>query len=284
MSKIVSTRKALHSSEYHERKKKENRFRSGLIAFILIVILVVPILLLRWEKFRVNDVTISGNVVVKEEEVRRVVEGMLSEKYLWLAPKDNDLLIPRRALKEKLFAEVPRIQSVDINLLDTKTLGINIVERTPSALYCIEQETEDLQDCYFLDESGFIFAKSPDFSGDVYFIYRGGEAGDNPIGKNYLPQETFEQLNKFNSDVSKLGISFKSFEFRPESTESKAQFRLYNTEDVPVFWYADESLEKIYSSLATLISSEILGAKSSPLNNILYLDLTIPNKPYWKSK
>jgi len=285
MVKIVSSGKALHSSEYHEKKRKEKHFRSGLYFLLLIIFVAIPVLLLRWDKFRVNNIEVVGTSVVSVNEVKNLTQSVLDEKYLWVVPKDNDLLIPRQAIKDKLLQDLPRLKSVDINLEDTKTLGIQVEERKPLALYCVETgDFREANNCFFLDEEGFIFAPAPAFSGEVYFIYSCGENTESPVGHSFLNKGDFVDLVDFIKSLNVLDIYAKSFELVPGTTDNKAQYRLYLPDSTPIFWYADEDLSLIRSNIETLIAKEVLGDIETPLDNIEYLDLTLPNKPYWKTK
>jgi len=285
MAKIVSSKRGLHSSEYYERRKKESRFRWGMYFFFALIIIAIPVFLLRLERFRVDEVIVSGESVVSPEKVDELTHQVLAGMYFWVIPKNNVLLIPRRQIKSLVLQEMPRVKSLDLNLIDTKTISIQIQERIPYALYCSDLDyVSHSEGCYLLDKKGFIFAKSPSLSGDIYFVYVGGNTDSNPIGGQFLPPDSFEEITSFLDEVKSLGLSFKSLELIPSSSDNQAQFKLYNSEGVPVYWYAYESLETIYISLATIISSGILIPQLKPLDNVMYLDLTIPNKPYWKNK
>lgn len=285
MPKIVSSGKALHSSEFHEKKRKEKRVRWGLYLFLFVVIVAVPIFLLRWERFRIGQIDVTGTTVVAVADVEKIIQSVLDGHYLGVIPKDNDLLIPRREIKKALIKGLPRIKSVDLNLIDTKHLGVFIEERKPNALYCREiNNLLETTSCYFLDEDGFVFALAPAFSGEVYFIYTGGAGLEFPVGKNFMERESFINLGGLIKSLSNLGVRVKLFQLVPETSESKRQYRLYLPDSAIVFWYADEDLGLIRANIEILIATGVLKNKVYPLDNIEYLDLTIPNKPYWKIK
>lgn len=285
MAKIVSSGKALHSSEFHEKKRKEKRVRWGLYVFLTVLIIAVPVFLLRWERFRINQIEVTGTSVVSVVDVERVILSVLNEHYLGVVPKNNDILIPRRAIRKALLQELPRIRSVDFDILDTKHLGIHVEERTPFALYCREvQSFLEARGCFFLDEEGFIFAPAPAFSGEVYFIYTGGGNLGFPVGESFMSPERFVEVIDFLKSLVTIGVEVKAFELVPGTSINKSQYRLRLSDATPVFWYADEDLGLIRADIEILISTGVLNNKVLPLDNIEYLDLTIPNKPYWKIK
>ena len=64
MAKIVSSGKALHSSEFHEHKKKAKRLKRALMALVVLILIVAPFILLRLERFKVREIRVLGTVVL----------------------------------------------------------------------------------------------------------------------------------------------------------------------------------------------------------------------------
>ena len=282
MPKIVSSGRALHSSEFHERKKKVRRLHRALLSLGILIIILLPFFLLRLERFKVKEIKVLGTEVLSAEEIVGTVQEIIGANYLWLVPKSNALILPRDQIAKVLVEKFPRIKSLDENLTDSKTLEIKIEERQPYALYCKQTENFlEAADCFFLDDEGFIFAPAPSFSGEVFFIYSGLGFND-PLGKHFLEQEQFKSLSLFLKRIERFGIFPIAFGASLETEEQKGRDTLYLPDSGIIFWNAKDSLETIESSFNSFFSSDIVKEKEKFLNKILYMDLTVPNKVFYK--
>ncbi|MFH1473173.1 MAG: hypothetical protein ABIF06_02065 [bacterium] len=283
--KIVSSGKALHSSEYHTKKQKEKHLSQILIILGILVVVIIPILILRMERFQIEEIKVVGNLILRSEEVSIITNKVLGENYLWLIPKSNTLIYPRRALTRTLLTELPRIQTLKFKLLSFHVLEITVEERVPVALYCGDlNKLEETSDCYFLDSNGYIFSRAPSFSGEVYFIYSDGQDAENSKGREFLPPEKFIPLSNFINILETLNIHSTALEVTPQTLEKKSRYLLHLANFAVIYWYPEENLDLIESSIRTLITSDILQGGDNFLDNIVYLDLTLPNKPYWLPK
>ena len=285
MVRIVSHGKSLHSSEFHEKKRKVIRRRRILGVVIVIVFVILPILVLRMERLRVTEVEVTGTSILTPEEVVRVVEELISRSYLWVIPKDSLILLPRKEIRNKLLTELPRIKSLELNLIDVKTLNVSISERQPSALYCDQVEgIIQSSDCYFLDEDGFIYASAPSYSGDVYFIYTRSHSVDEPLGQSLLPKEVFVVLVEFVNELENLGVSPKVLEITNQNESQSGKYTLHLVNAGRIFWDSEDSLDLVRSNLESFLISDIVSSNPDFLKQVEYIDLTIPNKVYWVSK
>ena len=150
--KIVSTGSTLSSSEFHEKKKKARRRRLYIYIAGILALLALLTALSRQERFLISEVEVDGAKAVSQDEVVSIVQSRLGGYYLWLLPRSNFLIYPRRDIKKSLFREFPRFASIDLALEGTRLLSIVVVEREPFALYCASALLpENAFQCYFLD-------------------------------------------------------------------------------------------------------------------------------------
>ena len=285
MAKIVSSGKALHSTEYHEKKKKVMLRRWIFSGVIILIIIAIPILILRISGLRVDTVEVAGANVLDSKRLVEVVESRLGENYLWVIPKNSFFLLPRRGIKKTLQQEFPRIKSIGLNLLDTETLVVNIEERTPLALYCKEVvDSTNVSDCYFMDEEGFVFSEAPYFSGDVYLVFSIRMGSEDLLGQNFLTPLEFENLLRFIESVREYGVHTRILEFVPETPSGQGKYVLHFSNGGQIFWYSNDDLTLVESGLKSLLLSDAVGEKEDFLKQVEYIDLTIPNKVYWRLK
>ncbi len=122
-------------------------------------------------KWRVTEIQISGAQVVSRDEVRSFVEEKLAGNYYFVYSRGNSYLFSRHDIEAGLIEKFVRLASATVNIVDSNTIEVVLTERKPLALWCGEvysRETYDLNDCWFIDKTGFIFDRAPIFSEGVY--------------------------------------------------------------------------------------------------------------------
>ncbi|MDO8424293.1 MAG: hypothetical protein Q7S54_01635, partial [bacterium] len=205
--KIVSTGSTLSSPEFLEKRNKARRRRTTFWIAGILALLVIAVIISRREEFLISEVSVSGAIVVKEEDIALAVEAIISGHYLFLVPKGNALIYPGGQIEKKLLQAFPRLSAVAASLEGMRLLRIDAAEREPFALYCSSAlSPEDASECYFLDDNGFIFDEAPSFSGSVYFIYAKVPPLPEPVGREFLPTEEFKPLSQFIGSLEDLGI------------------------------------------------------------------------------
>ena len=269
--KIVSSGRVLNSREFYEKKQKRRRLRLILALVGLVLLLSSLIYFSRHQWFLINEVAVLGEDVIDKAEIEKIARDMLSDYSLWIFPRANSLIYPKKDIESALFEKFPRFQSVDLDLKGLKTLNITVEERVPFALYCPR-----VSKCYFLDKEGLIFALAPSFTGTVYFLYTTEDKIENPIGERFMSVEEFKTLPKFIETLTTLGIHSKALEV------GKSEYRLSLQTDGEVIWPRDSDLAVIYSNLEAFLSSKPIKGQSNFLNKILYLDLRTDNKVFYR--
>lgn len=271
--KIVSSGRVLNSREFYEKKKKKRRIQLILLSIGFLAVFASLIYLSRREQFLVVEVAILGENVVDKEEIVQATRRLLAGYYLWVIPRANSFIYPRRTIERSLLEEFPRLKSLDLNLDEQHKLLITVEERKPFALYCA-----NISDCFFLDEEGFIFALAPSFSSGVYFIYVTEDPVLNPIGKRFMTIEEFESLSRFKETLTMLSIEFSALEV------GDSEYRLSIFDSGQIIWRRDSDLVLIESNLEAFLSDNSIRVQENFLERILYLDLRTENKVFYKFK
>lgn len=269
--KIVSSGRVLNSREFYEKKKRRRRIQLILLSVGFLSILSSLVYLSRQERFLIVEIAVSGENVIDREEIARAARHLLDDYYLWVIPRANAFIYPRRAVKRSLIAEFPRLKSLDLNLDGQHKLFITVEERKPFALYCA-----NISDCFFLDEEGFIFANAPSFSSGVYFVYVTEDPVLNPIGKRFITIEEFKSLSRFKEALAVLSIEPSALEV------GDSEYRLSIFDSGQIIWRRESNLALIESNLEAFLSDNSIRAQENFLERILYLDLRTENKVFYK--
>lgn len=238
----------------------------GAVFFVLVIGLA---LFLRQESMLISQFTFSGLEVVKEVELRSLVETELRGTYLFLVPRASTFFYPSGRIKKVLLQIEKRIQDVEITRDELTRLHITVHERKPEGLWCYQEG----ESCFFLDDGGYIFASSPIYTGNVYFRYFGNVDGD-PIGHYFLPTEEFKTLSFFIVATKNLGLSPTSLTLLDD------EFSLTLKEGGRVIFVRGESLDRILDALSTALMSPTF--KEKDLATLEYIDLRFPNKVIYK--
>lgn len=276
--KIVSRGGTLSTEVYLKKKKRAQRKRLLIIVSIILAILVVLVLIARLEKFRIQDISVSGATVIGGDMVENFSDEVLSGYYLWVVPKDNVLLYSSSRLEKSLMKKFPRFRSVETTLGGVNTLHISVIEREPHALYCGESIIPEGAVCFFLDKSGFIFDKAPAFSDGVYFVYASEPSLENPEGRQIVPADEFDTLSSFIENLLALNIDAISLKI------GRSEYDLTFRKGAHILWKEDSDIVLVYSNLETFLRSDVIKADKDFLDKIKQLDLRTDNKVFYTFK
>ena len=260
--------------------------RHGAVVFLLVFLIALASYISHRPSIRISKVELSGEVLVKEEDIELSTISYLNGSYLWLFPKDNAFLYPRNALIKNLKDKFKRIDTIDIHLKNFHILTVDITERKPEALWCdsVPNHGGQMEDgslserCYFMDGNSVVFAEAPQFSGDAYFKYYGLVDTSTPIGMQYLASTTlFVQIVNFVDLV-------KSLSLKPIYIVGKddGEFSMMLSTGGQIYFDTKESLSKTSENLKALMHSPVFS--SGAQNNIDYIDLRFGNKLFYKLK
>jgi len=172
------------------RVKEKKRFKrlvwSYFILFLSAVLFLILVLLSHWERLAIEQIEISGNRAVESSEIDQIVRGSLGGNYFYTFSRRNIFSYPRSTMKQKLMAEIPYLGGVDFNITEN-ILQVTVTEREPRALWCLES------DCYYIDETGFVFSLAPNFSDNIFLKISGPGASD-PVGTKPVALDLFSYI------------------------------------------------------------------------------------------
>jgi len=132
-----------------------------------------------------------------------------------------------------------------------------------------------------LGEGGFIFAKAPDFTGNIFFKYFGTPETDfsrtssEPLGLEYMPPDKFRSVTAFLESFEELELEPTSFT-RLSGVDFKVRFK----DGSYILFGGEQSLASVLDNLQSVFESEVfLGRDDVKLD---YIDMRFGNKVYYK--
>jgi hypothetical protein len=195
----------------HNRRVR--RLRLFVIFFILLIVIIGALSFFSSHKSIVlNKVVITGTHIIDKEDIEKEVFKNISGKYIYLFSKANSFIYPNKKIYNNLLLNFPRIEALSVRRDNLNTIHIDIIERKGSYLYCgsiVPENKDDVgENCYFINNDGFIFDKAPYFSGNVYFKYYMPLENDviNPQGEQMTSVERFHEIMRFIDGVTSMGF------------------------------------------------------------------------------
>ena len=256
----------------------------------------VALLLILWgvvfgsqmKVFRIKQLYVDSPGILTQEQIASVLESKLDEKFLNLIPKDSIFLLSHHSLKEELKETYPRVESVTLNRLSPYALQAQVNEYEPDALWCgdlvppistqLKSESEAVANdiwgtCYFMSKEGYIYAKAPLYSDDLFPRYYGSLERAQPVGQFFIESSTFKEWQEFYHSLKKEEIIPRALLFVDEQDAE-----LYLSNGYNVYIPRKENLKQILARLVTVLHSENIQKEKE----VAYIDLRFGNKAFIK--
>lgn len=283
--------------ELKKKRKKNVRIKLLLWSFLILLLLIGIGLLSRWSEINIKSIAVYGNKIIDTAVVQNAVNEELDGYYLWVIPKRNFVVLPRKKIQERLKNDFKRFEEVDISVKDATILDITVKERKALYTWCGESlefykavvslADEGSKNCYFTNESGYIFDKAPYFSGGVYFKFFGSLTGDgeSALGKSYF-QEYFGNMVEFVEGVKSFGLRPHALIVKEDGDiEMYLKAEVFDENANKIIFTRDGDMAKALDNLHASLSTEPLKSElAKRYEELLYIDLRFGNKVYYKFK
>lgn len=278
---------SLRSSKLRKRRRKVFAIKFIMVLFLLIAVAFFLSWMSKISTIQINEIEVSGNVMISKNEIMDFVKKETSDKYLMLFSKNNIFLFPKKVIKEKILNDFKKVESVEINSKWLNTVEVHLVERKPDFIWCSSDDKATtssggyLESCYFMDKEGLIFSFAPDFSGDAFVRYYGLIDDANPIGEIYMTGGKFKNIIYLVNSLKDLGIITVKFYAEPENN-----YKIYLKNGIKIIFDDRQSFDKILENIDS-VSGEIdfksnYSENNSPKYNIA--DFRFGNKVFLRKE
>ncbi|HTK33105.1 MAG TPA: hypothetical protein VL335_00970 [Candidatus Paceibacterota bacterium] len=127
----------------------------------------------------ISEVTVFGADQEISPLIHDAVMKELQGNYLGMFSRQNIFLYPKQVLIKEIQSTFPRVLDVAISRDGLTHLRIAVSQKIPRAIVCatlpnFEHDVlllDDTDMCYLADEQGYLFERSPGFSGHPYNVY-----------------------------------------------------------------------------------------------------------------
>lgn len=223
---------------------------------------------------QISKIEVSGNRFVETAEIENIFFEEIRGRHFFLISKSHFLFIPNKKIESRLEKKL-EIDFISIKRSKINNIVIEVVEHKPIAFYC-SNET----DCYFVNDSGLLFVKSPDFYFDDLLEIAGSieiKEDESILGKKYATPETFKNL----LEKIKL-LNTEKIEINKISTEDFETYILHTVGGPTLLVEESDIPLEIVANLKAAIAQESINEVQ--FDNIDYIDLRFEDKVFYKLK
>lgn len=189
-----------------DKRKKKTKYALVVTVGVLLVGAGLLLYALRLPFFVVTDVRVVGTEHVDADLVKNAVHEATGGVYLGLIPVAQRFFYPHQSVADAITSVSSRIKDVHVDVT-AQTAFVNVSEYVIYALWCRDGENGS---CYFIDDSGRVFADAPHIEGTSILRYFGGVASTSPIeaGMYYAGDESaFREIRYLINQLGPLGIT-----------------------------------------------------------------------------
>jgi hypothetical protein len=273
-----------------KRKRRARRMRLSILIFMLLASLVGALAYFSGNfHVTLNKVAVTGTRIINSPDIEATVREEISGKYLRLFSRADTLIYPKKRIYRDLFVKFLRIEKLSIYRDNWNTLHIDIKERAGSFLYCgsaLPQSPSDVgENCYFINNDGYIFDKAPYFSGNIYFKYYMPLAVDDGtvLGQQMLAPEAFHKLARFIDGIEALSFKPIYLVVEPDGMNSLYLNHSQSNTSPKIVYKNDNDLNTILDNLSiSMKQKEFANEINQKYATLLYIDLRFDNKVLYK--
>ncbi len=223
----------------------------------------------------IERITVSGAEKIDPAIIETYIDSQLSDGSFHYFSRRNIFMYPKEVREAGVVTSFPRVKSARLSRdgIVSRDLLVAIEERMPYALWCRSEE-----DCYALDDTGFIFTASATSTHGEYesaYIFTGGVDG-GPIGARFIP-------GQMPSILALLRVLQQETNLIPSRVDILADQDFNVTLEQGFFVKASfgQEPETLARNLDLVLSSEALRDR---IADIEYIDLRFGNRVYYKMK
>lgn len=246
------------------------------------------------DKWKIEYIEVSGFQAVSEDDILELTRSLLVGNYYLTYARENSYLFPRFEIERKLLEKFPRLKSVHASRIDDHTIKIVVTERKPFALWCGEvylREMYETNDCWFIDDTGFIFDRAPVFSEGVYLEIYSELANNknNEILRARVPGNRFDLVYEVEKSLEKELIKTLRIVIKPEG---EYRVVIKSSESYPMIANAELRFKdgmpplKIVRNLLAALPvqfpvAQAMSIKTEEEKTLHYIDMRFGNKIFF---
>ena len=269
------------TTHLHDRLKAKKRARSRgrffrkTFFYLLVLLIIAPTVVwyLFSERFKIQDVEISGARRVSEDALRENAFMLLEQKYLYILPKNFIWTVDKAGMARDLKKSFPSIKDIEVRRKFFRTITISFREYEQWGVLCHREPEE----CFWVDRDGALFESAPSFSGLIVPKIKDKRSIDYTIGGRYLSAELMKLITFFN-ERTLSDNNLQSLQFAIDEKDETLQLKTRGGWDILLL--ASNDPEAAYKNLTLALLHEI----KDRVADLDYIDLRFGSRIFYKFK
>lgn len=283
----MNRRSQILKSQKSVQKKKKKIIIIIILSSLSIIFYTLSIILfLRLEIFQISNIYVTGVKTINVDDIKDISMNSLNSYYLGIIPKTNIIFYSSSILKN-LKESFKKIDSLNISRHGISGIDIDIKEKDTKALICSGFYGEENQDqkCYSVDEYGFVFEESPDFSSGVFpHYYLNIDINKKIIGNYIIESKLFNRLQNMFKVIENSGIHIFGL-FISDKDEYELYIRNIDSSEAVVYFDNRTSFEDIADNLILFWNDTVLMKKNiEDIPIFEYINLKFGNNIFYVTK
>ncbi len=221
--------------------------------------------------FKVKEVVFKGNQLIDNKSLSDgVIKSLIKENKFFGKLGTDNIFFWRQPLVSDVSLQLPLLADLQLTKdFFQKKVFIEIKERQMAGIWCFAADSQ----CYFFDKDGFLFAAAPETSGFLIIKIYDENGGQPVLGQKVFSSD--DNLKEFFDILALLKSADLAVDF---ATIKPAATREWDMQLAagPILKLSQDSL------VADNFRSLLPQIKVLPLAQIRYLDLTVPNRLYYR--
>lgn len=262
----------------YRRVSVKSRLKAMIFKFIFLFLTCVAFIgFVYIPKFRLKNIAAQSDSNLKSQ-VEKIAADKLSEKKLFILPRDNFFLFNKKWLSNEIAAALPKVKNIYFDRDFPNALIIKFDEKKEVALWCGTEEK-----CYLLDEDGVVMQKDIYFSDGVWNSIP--KFKDLRINNNNNSNQNDKIINKEKLNALLKFLNGVNGAFQTETKEIlvyDAKYEIYFNEG----WFAvlddKTNFDLAFDNLKLIFNSKMKTKEKR--KNLEYIDLRLENKAFLKRK
>lgn len=253
---------------YSKRKKKRKVLKIYLF-LVLTGLAGLAYAILFSGLFDIDNIELEGLGVINQERLQASINVFFEESQGKFIPIKNWFFIPKEKLTQFLKEEYPIVREIKIKKEFPNSLILSLDEREPIFIVCSQNQGTP---CFYIDKEGIAYQDAPKTEGSLISIietereFNQGEVLFGPL--------LIENLIEFR-ELLRIGLNLP---IKKIITDGDIVFETYDGWQIRMA--ADTHFSERFEDLVLLLNSEIKEERE----NLEYIDLTLPNRAYYKIK
>ena len=222
--------------------------------------------------FDIREVSISSTGAIKSQEIRNTVDGYLSEKKFFISRFDNIFLADAEEIGGLIRRKFPAVENARVEKKYFHALAISLIQKKAVGSWCYQK----IGQCFYFDRQGIAFDSVTETSGAL-LVNVSDERGEfKDLGQPVASQELLNLIFEADDRLDKAKIEAIKF-IIPAAEDFR--FNAKTSEGWKIYFSTKDDLSKQLNSLEVFLAQKITSEKRSQLQ---YIDLTVPNRVYYK--